>query len=353
MIKALKYSTVFFIPFLAIIGFRYGGIWTYAVFIYSFILVPVLELAFVPSEKNLNVATNEIIAEDRMFDYMLYLVLPLHYGVIFLFFYSLKNFEYSFAETIGLIVSVGLSCGVMGINVAHELGHRSKWYEKLFAKLLLLSSFYMHFFIEHNRGHHKNVSTLEDPASARLSENLYSFWLRSIVNSYFSAWKIEAKSLKLKKIPVVSLKNEMMIYQIIQLAYLVILTYFFGIYITMAYLFAAVIGILLLETVNYIEHYGLQRNKVNEFRYENVTEIHSWNSNHILGRLTLFELSRHSDHHFHPGKKYQYLNHYENSPQMPTGYPGMMLLSLVPPLWFKIMNKRILDFKEKNRVLIS
>jgi alkane 1-monooxygenase len=339
--NALKYCTVLFIPILAYMAFSFGSYWTYGVIIYSFCLIPLLELGIQPSQKNIDIATQEIAKADRLYDWMLYLVLPLHYSIVFLFLFSLKNNAYQTYEIVGLVTTLGLSCGIMGINVAHELGHRATWHEKQIARLLLLSSFYMHFFIEHNRGHHKNVSTPEDPASARFNESLYGFWMRSIFNSYLSAWKIEAKHLKQKKIPVISSKNEMLVYQLIQFLFLFLIIYFFGFLITIAYLTAALIGILLLETVNYIEHYGLHRQKVNEFRYENVTERHSWNSNHILGRLTLFELSRHSDHHFHPGKKFQLLEHLDNSPQMPTGYPGMMLLSLVPPLWFRIMNKKI------------
>ena len=342
--KALKYSTVFFIPLLAAVAFANGGVWTFGVLIYSFCIIPLLELAIKPSSKNLEQATIEVVSSDKIYDWLLYLVLPLHYFVVFLFLFSLKNNSYQFYEIIGLVTTLGLSCGIMGINVAHELGHRSRGHEKLIARLLLLSSFYMHFFIEHNRGHHKNVSTLEDPASARFNENLYSFWMRSIFYSYLSAWSIEAKSLKQKKLSIISFKNEMLVYHLIQALYFFTIFYFFGFFISIAYLAAAAVGILLLETVNYIEHYGLQRKKVNEFRYEQVTQVHSWNSNYILGRLTLFELSRHSDHHYNPGKKYQLLEHHSNSPQMPTGYPGMMILSLLPPLWFRIMNKKIIDF---------
>jgi alkane 1-monooxygenase len=258
-----------------------------------------------------------------------------------LFLFSINEFAYSTIEYIGLVFSLGVVLGGLGINVAHELGHRATKFEQFLAKALLLPSAYMHFFIEHNYGHHKNVSTLEDPASARFNESVYMFWLRSVIFSYISAWKIEKKRLERKKQKFFSLNNGMVRFTLITILFYGIVFIFFGWFAFLLFTASSVFGFLLLETVNYIEHYGLARRKLNENRYEKVSPIHSWNSNHIIGRIMLFELSRHSDHHYKPAKKYQLLDHHENSPQMPTGYPGMMLLSLIPPLWFAIMNKRI------------
>ena len=236
---------------------------------------------------------------------------------------------------------MGLVCGGYGINVAHELGHRNNKFEQFLSKTLLLSSLYMHFFIEHNRGHHKRVSTKEDPSSARYGENIFSFWIRSVFTGYISAWNIEFSRLKRLKKFKFSLENEMLRFQLIQVLFVSSIYFVFGTQITIYFLFAAVMGFLLLETVNYIEHYGLQR-KINiNGKYERVQPFHSWNSNHPVGRIMLFELSRHSDHHFNASRKYQVLKNHDNSPEMPTGYPGMMILSLIPPLWFYIMNKRI------------
>ena len=104
---------------------------------------------------------------------------------------------------------------------------------------------------------------------------------------------------------------------------------------------SALIGALLLETVNYIEHYGLTRQQTTNNQYDRVQPAHSWNSNHVLGRLLLFELSRHSDHHYMASRKYQILRNVDEAPQMPTGYPGMMLLSLFPTLWFNVMHAQM------------
>ena len=199
----------------------------------------------------------------------------------------------------------------------------------------------MHFFIEHNKGHHRNIGTPEDPVTARKGEALPVFWLRSITGVYRNAWRIANSESKKKNGTAISIKNEMVMFTLIEIIFILFIFFVFGWMSLLMFLVAAGIGYLLLETVEYIEHYGLKRNKISEFRYENTRPAHSWNSDHQMGRLLLFELSRHSDHHYQVHKKYQTLKHHDDSPQMPTGYPGMMLLALIPPLWFKVMNPRV------------
>ena len=207
--------------------------------------------------------------------------------------------------------------------------------------MLLMTSLYPHFFIEHNYGHHRNVATEEDPASARYKESLYAFWVRSVFHSYKSAWSIENKRVKKKYGTSFTLKNEMILYILVEIVLLLSIFIIWNMTALIGFCLAAAGGILLLETVNYIEHYGLRRKKVSEYRYENTQPAHSWNSNHIIGRLMLFELSRHSDHHAFPHRKYQVLQNHDENPQLPTGYPGMMLLATIPPLWFRVMNPRV------------
>jgi alkane 1-monooxygenase len=236
---------------------------------------------------------------------------------------------------------MGILCGSFGINVAHELGHRVNRFEQTLAKSLLLTSLYMHFFTEHNKGHHKRVATPEDPSSARYGEMIYTFWFRTVIMSYVSAWHIAGEECSKKGRSKFGLQNEMVRFQLIQLAFLGGIYWLFGGWILLYFLVAAGMGILLLETVNYIEHYGLQRKATGDGKYERAMPEHSWNSDHMIGRLFLFELSRHSDHHYLASRKYQILRHHDEAPQMPTGYPGMMLLSLLPPVWFSVMNPRI------------
>ena len=338
--KFLKYFLALTVPLLAYFSFNGTGIITYAPMIEAFLLIPILELFFKPNSNNLSNAEEEMAKEDKSYDIVLYLLVPVIYFLLWEFLISMRE-TLTFSDRLGRILSMGLVCGGYGINVAHELGHRNNKFEQFLSKTLLLSSLYMHFFIEHNRGHHKRVSTKEDPSSARYGENIFSFWIRSVFTGYISAWNIEFSRLKRLKKFKFSLENEMLRFQLIQVLLVSSIYFVFGTQITIYFLFAAVMGFLLLETVNYIEHYGLQR-KINiNGKYERVQPFHSWNSNHPVGRIMLFELSRHSDHHFNASRKYQVLKNHDNSPEMPTGYPGMMILSLIPPLWFYIMNKRI------------
>lgn len=338
--KFLKYFLALTVPLLAYFSFNGTGIITYAPMIEAFLLIPILELFFKPNSNNLSNAEEEMAKEDKSYDIVLYLLVPVIYFLLWEFLISMRE-TLTFSDRLGRILSMGLVCGGYGINVAHELGHRNNKFEQFLSKTLLLSSLYMHFFIEHNRGHHKRVSTKEDPSSARYGENIFSFWIRSVFTGYISAWNIEFSRLKRLKKFKFSLENEMLRFQIIQVLFISSIYFVYGTQITIYFLFAAVMGFLLLETVNYIEHYGLQR-KINiNGKYERVQPFHSWNSNHPVGRIMLFELSRHSDHHFNASRKYQVLKNHDNSPEMPTGYPGMMILSLIPPLWFYIMNKRI------------
>jgi len=341
MFKYIKYLNPLILYALAIISFTNTGLLCWLVLIYSWVFVPVLELFINPDTKNLTAAEEELSKNDKLFDYMLYLIVFLQIPTLVFFFYSFTNNTLTTIDIIGRITAMGMLCGTFGINVAHELGHRKNKFEQVLAKISLLSSLYMHFFIEHNKGHHKNVATPNDPSSARYNEWVYVFYFRTIIFSYLSAWHIANDEMKKKNLSVLNLKNEMLQVQIIQVAFVTAVYIFFGGWVTVYFLAAALMGVLLLETVNYIEHYGLQRKQTTENKFERTMPEHSWNSNHLIGRLLLFELSRHSDHHYLASRKYQILKHHDNAPQLPTGYPGSMLLALVPPLWCSIMNKKI------------
>lgn len=339
-IAPLKYLSVLILPILSYFSFQSQGWITFIPAIFVFGFIPFLELFFKPNSKNMDEAAESNIKQQLIFDLLLYIMVPIQLLSMCFFLLSFQAIEADITTIIGRILSMGLLCGVIGINVAHELGHRSKKHEQWMAKTLLLTSLYTHFFIEHNKGHHKNVATQEDPSSARKNEWLYFFWVRSVIFSYISAWKIENERLKKSRKSVISLSNEMIQIQFLHIIFLWTIYYFFGLEIMSFYLASAIIGFLLLETVNYIEHYGLSR-EFSGNRFERVQPAHSWNSDHPVGRLLLFELSRHSDHHYIASRKYQILRHLDDSPQMPTGYPGMMLLSTIPPIWLWVMNKRI------------
>jgi alkane 1-monooxygenase len=338
-IKPYKYISPFIVLIGAFFAFRNTGILTFLPVIYAFGFIPLIEVFLKPENSNLSAAEEEVAKADKTYDYILYIIVPVQYMLLIQFLFSFQQTGLTWVDITGRIMSMGLLCGVFGINVAHELGHRVNKTEQLMAKALLLTSQYIHFFIEHNKGHHKNVATHEDPSSARLNESVFVFYPRTIIFSYISAWKIATEEMKNKNRS--WQQNEMLQAQLIQLAFITTIYVLLGLKVMLFYLSAAFIGILLLECVNYIEHYGLSRQKKESGMYERTMPHHSWNSNHVIGRLMLFELSRHSDHHYMASRKYQILRHHEHSPQMPTGYPGMMILAHFPPLWFWVMHKKI------------
>jgi len=345
MIKSFKYLTPFVLYVLTLTAFNGNGLLCWLPLLYTFFLIPFAELFIKADPRNLDEVEEALAKKNKAYDFILYAAVIMQYYSLWVFFNSLKQDGLNTIDIAGRVISMGLLCATFGINVAHELGHRVNKMEQTFAKLLLLTSLYMHFFIEHNKGHHKHVATPHDPSTAKYNQSLYAFWPQTLIGTYLSAWKIANEEVEKKGKRRWSLQNEMLLFQLIQLTFVLIILYFFSVKITILFIVAALIGGLLLESVNYIEHYGLSRTQTTEQQFERVQPHHSWNSNHIIGRLMLFELSRHSDHHYLASRKYQILRSFDNAPQMPTGYPGMILLSLFPPLWFKIMHEQMKKYK--------
>ncbi|MEM7187698.1 MAG: alkane 1-monooxygenase [Bacteroidota bacterium] len=339
--KDLKYLVAYSIPLVAIVGLNLRGNWSFLTPVFAFVIVPIIETALPVNANNLSEAERSNKATNFFFDLLLYLNVPLIFGILGWFLWSISWAQYQTYELIGLAFSVSIAMGSNGINVAHELGHRKTAWERALGKLLLLPSLNMHFYIEHNFGHHLHAATPEDPASAKYNQSVYSFWITSNLGQYVSAWRIQRELLKREGRSFFSIKNDMLWYTVFQLAYLASLFFLLGPLELAVAMATGLASVLLLETINYIEHYGLRRSKLDSGRYERVREVHSWNSNHVLGRIMLYELTRHSDHHYRAHKKYQLLDYHSVSPQMPYGYPTSMVLSLLPPLWFAIMNKRI------------
>jgi alkane 1-monooxygenase len=338
--KSFKYTTPFVLYLLCYLAFTNAGIYCWIPLIYVFAFIPVLELFIAPDSKNLDAIEEQLAKSNKFYDIIIWMTVPLQFISLYLF---LKSFEASLStvDIVGRIVAMGLLCGAFGINAAHELGHRTNAFEQFLAKSLLLTSLYMHFFIEHNKGHHKHVATPNDPSTAKYKQTVYAFWVQTFIGTYRSAWHIAIDESKKKNRILPMFNNEMFLFQLIQFAFLLVILYFFSLSILLNFLGAALIGATLLETVNYIEHYGLSREKGEGPNYERVKPHHSWNSNHVIGRLMLFELSRHSDHHYLASRKYQILRNMDEAPQMPTGYPGMIVLSLFPPIWFSVMHRQM------------
>lgn len=318
-----------------------GGWVTWALPAYTFIAIPVLDQLFPGDGYNPTPDEEQQRKHSRAFDLLIWCIVPVQFGLLALYLYQVGHGGFVAWELAGMTVSMGISCGVYGINVGHELGHRPTRFEQHLARAALLTSLYQHFFIEHNRGHHRRVATEEDPATARIGESVYAFWWRSIKGSWLSAWQLERERLERAGRPWLSIHNQMLRMQLGQAAFVVAIGLIFGALPLAGFLVAALIGALLLETINYIEHYGLSRSRRPDGHYERVQPVHSWNADRTFGRVFLYELTRHADHHAHAARPYQLLRHFPEAPQLPAGYPAMILLALIPPLFRAVMHPRI------------
>src|SRR5664279_330484 len=269
------------------------------------------------------------------------LYLPIQYAGLVFACWLWSSGALSTLDSVGLALTVAMVSGI-AINTAHELGHKRASIERWLSKVALAQSGYGHFFIEHNRGHHVRVATPEDPASARLGETFYSFLPRTVIGSLRSAWELERVRLaRLERSPW-SLRNDILGAWAMSVVLFGTLVAIFGVVVLPYLMIQAVIGFSLLEVVNYLEHYGLLRGKREDGRYERTLPEHSWNSNSAASNVLLYHLQRHSDHPANPIRRYQALRHVDEAPQLPTGYAGMILLAVIPPVWRRTMDHRVL-----------
>ena len=283
--------------------------------------------------------------DDGYYRWVTYLYLPIQYLSLLLACWLWSDggrLAMNFLDKLGLMLTVG-GIGGVAINAAHELGHKRARSERWLSKVALAQTGYGHFFVEHNRGHHSRVATPEDPASARMGESLYAFIPRSVLGGMRSAWHIERRRLKAISRSPWSVRNDVLYAWLMSLTLFVTLVAGFGVTVLPWLIGQAIVGFSLLETVNYIEHYGLRRQRQPGGRYEPVCPSHSWNSSTVTANLFLFQLQRHSDHHAHPLRRYQALRHADDAPQLPAGYLTMVLLAMFPRLWRRVMDPRVVE----------
>ncbi|HAC15565.1 MAG TPA: alkane 1-monooxygenase [Bacteroidetes bacterium] len=336
-----RYLIAYTIPALVYWTMFQGGNLTWLPVFYVFLVIPLADLFVGRDASNLTADAEVKAKASNVYTFILWMFIPVQFGLIITLGYLYTQELLSGFALLGAMLSIALSNGGIGITIAHELVHRSNKFEQILGRILLLSVLYMHFAIEHVRGHHATVATDEDPASAKKGQSFYGFLLPSIFGQYISAWQLESERLSKLKMSNLSLKNEMIQFSLAQIAFSYMVFNLFGLEFLIVFFTVSFLSFSLLEAVNYLEHYGLEREKKPNGRYEKVTHHHSWNSDHILSRMFLFELTRHSDHHAVASRKYQILRTFEDSPQLPTGYPGMILLALIPPLWFRVMDPLI------------
>ena len=323
---------------LPLLGYLLGQNWL--TLIVAFGALPLADWVVGPDRRNPTPADEARWACHRNGSTALYAYVPVQIGLIAWGAAVYAGGELSTTQSLGLMISVGVVTGGQGITIAHELGHRRSAVDRLLAKLLLTTVCYGHFYIEHNRGHHARVATPDDPATARLGESLYRFILRAVAGSLVSAWRLEAMRLRRRDEACFSRHNQMLWFIAVPALLALALGLALGLQAALFFGGQAVVAFSLLEAINYVEHYGLVRG-VAGGTLERVTPRHSWNSSQRLSNACLINLQRHADHHAEPMRPYPLLRHHEDSPQLPTGYPGMVLMALLPPLWFHVMNPRV------------
>ena len=330
-------------PFLGIyLHWRSGHeLWLLLPFALNYFLGPLLDWLLGEDRNNPPEEVAMQLSQDRYYRWLTYATVPLHYVTLIGTAWYAVSQPLSAGGVLALAVVAGLTAG-LAINTGHELGHKNSKIEKLLAKIVLAVPAYGHFTIDHNLGHHRNVSTPGDPASAMMGESIYKFARREIPGAFRDAWSIEKDRLQRRGKSVWHPNNQILQSYALSALLTAGLLVAFGWIMVPFLLLHNVMAYWQLTSANYIEHYGLLRAKDQNGKYERCEPHHSWNSNHVYSNLMLFHLERHSDHHANPLRRYQALRHFDDVPQLPNGYFGAYLLAYIPRLWFRVMDKRLL-----------
>jgi alkane 1-monooxygenase len=333
------------IPFIAagLVAVTGSGLFWWSGPVLVFVLMPALDAQRADDTTN---PPEELVADleaDHWYRWCTYLFIPLQFASLVYASAMWSSGTLSTVESFGLALTVGCVAGI-AINTAHELGHKHPPIERWLSKVSLSQTGYGHFQLEHNRGHHAKVSTPDDPASSRLGEHFWEFLPRTVAGSLRSAITLErAREARLGQ-RFWSPRNELLNAWVMSLVLFGTLIAVFGWAIAPWLALQAIFGFCLLEVVNYIEHYGLLRDRRADGRYERCRPEHSWNASQVASNLILFQLQRHSDHHAFPTRRYQTLRHFDDVPQLPTGYAGMIVLAAFPPLWRRVMDPKVIAF---------
>jgi alkane 1-monooxygenase len=344
--KRYAWMTSLFMPVFPLLGiwlyFSFGHEWLLAIpLLTSYTLIPLADHLIGMDENNPPEEIVPQLEEDRYYRWLTWATVPMHFVVLIAIAVFVGTQSLSIVSVIVMAITAGTYSG-LGINTAHELGHKKTSIERLLAKIVLAVPAYGHFCIEHNYGHHRDVATPEDPASARMGQSIYRFMLREIPGAFMRGWQVEKLRLQRLGKRTWSLQNEILQSYAISLVLQGALVFAFGWIMVPFLLLHNFWAWYQLTSANYIEHYGLLRQRDANGRYERCQPHHSWNANYILSNLALFHLERHSDHHANPMRRYQSLRNFEDIPQLPNGYYGMYLLAWVPWLWYRVMDKRLL-----------
>ena len=346
-LKAFSFILVFMLPLQSGLAMWFGvrsgrpEVWSWYPLLFFFVLLPVLDYAVGLYRSNVPAGREREVDADRWLRGLCLAVIPVHFAMLIWSVHWFSSQPLGAAGVIGWLLSQGIISGALAINTAHELIHKNARLERTAGALLLVSVGYQGFKIEHIRGHHVKVATPEDPSSACLGQSLWHFLPRALWRNSANAWRLEAERLRACGARAFSRHNEMLVLTGLWLAATAGFFAAFGIKGGLFFLGQGILAAGTLEVINYVEHYGLERRRAPDGRYERTSHRHSWNASFALSNAMLFNLQRHSDHHAHPKRRYGILRHFDDSPQLPAGYPTMFLLALCPPLWFAVMDARV------------
>ena len=338
--KPVNYLILLFVPALVVAGYLLGGLWNFLVPLRCFVVYPLSNFFLSPSLKNNTERDSHY--SSSAYKYVALSFVPILIALTAWSVYVAGGAVITTVSFIGLALSVGIVNGVLGFTLAHEFIHRFTKLEQVAGYLLLLQNNYMHYGIEHVWGHHVYTCTPEDPHTARIGEPIYFYLFRAIKGTYKNAWNIDAKKLSRASYKFSFMHSRMLLFAVLQILLMLLLFFTLGPLSLIFFLLQNAVAIALLHIINYLQHYGLMRKTSLTGGYERLGAHHAWNTGRYNKSINLFQLESHADHHMHPSRPFDKLSHHDDSPAQPAGYSFMVLLSLIPPLWFKIMDKRIL-----------
>ena len=312
-------------------------------FVFLYVVIPALDRVFPNDRSNPPEQIVPQLEADTYYRTLNLLTVPLHFFVLIAGAWFVANNDLGWSGFLALSLTIGVISS-FGINIGHELGHKKNTFDRIAARWVLAVAFYGHFNIEHNVGHHAQVATPEDSASSRFGESIYKFALREIPGGIRRAWRLESQRLERQGFGTWSFRNEVLQSWLISIVLFAGLTGVFGLIVLPLLVIQTAWAWWQLTSANYVEHYGLLREKLPNGKYERCRPQHSWNANHMASNLLTFHLERHSDHHTYAARRYQSLRHFDDVPQLPNGYFGMSLLAYVPFLWRKVMDPRVLEW---------
>jgi alkane 1-monooxygenase len=341
MARALPHAIGFLLPAIILYSARLGGAWTFFPLAVLYVIVPAIDAVVGLNRGNPEAAEEPSLSENPAFRAITWLWVPIQLALIVWGLEQVTSAAITPLEAVGTTLSIGLTAGAIGMTFAHELVHRPSRLERLFGEILLTSVTYPHFAIEHVHGHHRHVGTPRDPATARYGESLYAFLPRTVTGGIGSAWRIEARRLDKHGARVFDASNRMLQYAGVLVVLYASLGVWYGWRGLLFFAAQSVVAFGLIETINYIEHYGLVRQEIAPGQYERVMPWHSWDSTHRVSNWILINLARHADHHVAASKRYQVLHALDAAPQLPTGYGAMFVLALAPPFWRRVMDPRV------------